>query len=233
MDNFIAVDVETTGLSFTNDRIIQFGCAVFLRRKCVFRTGFYIAETEVPNNAYFVNKITDSQIENGKDPEWAYTLIASMIHKQPRTILAYNAPFDLTMLAMAFQRHKIAYDFGLLHIIDPLVIARKFYPPWYRNRLINACDRYRIPYDDTHDAADDSEAAGHIFCAQRNYHGLRGSLRNLGERQLRWHTEWAENYRAYSLARGRSVEITPWPYDKELSCFQANEQSTLWQSSLA
>ena len=214
-------------MDFSSDRIIQFGCAIFLNRKCVARRSFYIAEVDVPNNGFHVNKITDSQISAGFQPEYAYTLIASIMHKYPHLILAYNAPFDLTFLANAFNRYGIPYDLRSMHIIDPLVIARHFYPPFYRHRLVNACDRYQVPYDDTHDAADDSEAAGHVFIAQRVRHGIRGSVSALQNRQRKWHEEWRQGFTAYHSARGKEVTVNPWPYSEEIAC-SAAELSTLF-----
>lgn len=222
MDTFISLDTETTGLSFTSDRIIQFGCAIFLRGKYVARRSFYIAETSVPNNGFHVNGITDSQIADGLEPEYAYTFISAAMHKFPRLILAYNAPFDLTFLAQAFRRYNIPYDFRVLGIIDPLVIARHHYPPFYNNKLVSVCDRYRVPYENTHDAADDAEAAGHVFTVQKVWHGIRGTIPALQARQLRWYSEWSSQFIAYNSARGRAVEVNNWPYSEEIACSQSD-----------
>jgi DNA polymerase III alpha subunit (gram-positive type) len=218
MDTFIAVDTETTGLSFINDRVIQFGCAIFVKGKCVARRSFYIASTDVPNGGFHVNGITDEQIAAGFDPEYAFTMIALIIHKYPKVLLAYNAPFDLTFLARGFERYGIAYDYGQLKIIDPLVIARHFYPPYYNNKLVSSCSRYRVPYENTHDAADDSEAAGHVFLAQKVWHGLRGEWHG---KQSKWYQEWADNFRLYKASRGQSVELNDWPYSEDIACSNA------------
>lgn len=218
MDTYISIDTETTGLDPLIDRVIQFGCAIFVNKKCVARRSFFIAEVDTPNNGFHVNKITDSQIASGFDPEWAYTVIAVILHKYPRALCIYNAPFDLGFLAAAFNRYGIAYDYTMMKIIDPLVIARQFYPPFYNNKLVNVCDRYRIPYENTHDAADDSEAAGHVFQAQRQHHGLRGNLAALHARQVKWYHEWADNFRLYKASHGQTVELKDWPYSAEEAC---------------
>lgn len=228
MDTYIAIDTETTGLEPLIDRVIQFGCAIFVNRKCVARRSFYIAEVDTPNNGYHVNKITDSQIAAGYDPEWAYTAIAMILHKFPRTLVIYNAPFDLGFLAAGFNRYNIAFDYTMMKIIDPLVIARHFFPPWYSNKLVNVCDRYKIPYENTHDAADDSEAAGHVFQAQRVWHGLRGNLAALQARQIQWYYEWADGFRSYKISRGEAVDLKEWPYSEENACSQHVNISTLF-----
>lgn len=226
-NTFIAIDTETTGLSFETDRIIQLGICVFINGKAVHRVGFYVANTDVPNSGFGINGITDEQIASGRDPFWSFCFISSIMHKQPRVILAYNAPFDLMMLANEFMRHGIEYDFSRLNIVDPLVIHRKF-KPFLRGKLIDVCSMHRIPYEGSHDAADDAEAAGHVFLSQRIHHGIRGTWRDLHNRQLVWHREWADGFKSRYLARGKEVNITPWPYDKELECFLTNDQSLLW-----
>lgn len=227
LDTYLSIDTETTGLDFISDRIIQFGCSVFVNRRCVATRSFYIAETDVPNTGFHVNQITDEQIAGGYDPEYAYTMIALLIHKFPKTLLIYNAPFDLTFIAHSFNRWGIAYDYRQLKIIDPLVIARKKFPPFYSNKLVDVCDRYRIPYENTHDAKDDSEAAGHVFQAQRIRHGIRGTVSELQARQSRWYYEWADNFRLYKAAKGQEVQLNEWPYSKDISCSIA-ELSTLF-----
>ena len=127
MDTFVSIDTETTGLDFENDRVIEFGASVFIRGRCVHSSGWYI-KTDIENSGYAVNGITDEQIQNGYEPAWSFLHIASLLHKKPAVILAYNAPFDLTMLAHEMRRHDIYYDFSRLRIIDPLVVYRRFHP---------------------------------------------------------------------------------------------------------
>lgn len=226
----MAVDVETTGLSFIDDRVIQLGISVFLRGKCVRTTSMYIRNTSVPNNGYHINRISDEQIASGYDPEWAFTFLSALIHKYPRVVLAYNASFDLTFLANEFYRHGIVYDFSQLWIVDPLVIWRHFDKSrtFGGGKLVNACDKFRIPILKAHDAGADSEAAGHVFLAQRAYYGIRGQWSELHARQLRWHEEWSSVFSSYYHSRGRVPQITPWPYAKEISCYLEGEQSLLF-----
>lgn len=229
MDTFLSIDTETTGLSFVNDRVIQFGMAVFVRRVCVHKTSFYIANTSVPNGGFHINQISDETIASGLDPEYAFTMISVLLFKFPRIVLAYNAPFDLSMLAAEFIRYGIHYDYSRLRIIDPLVIHKHYNPRWPapRNKLVHVCDRYRIPYEGSHDAGDDCEAAGHLFMAQRTHFGLRGDVGKLHSRQATWHKEWADSFIEYCKARNREVTVTPWPYAEEYKCFLPSEQSSL------
>jgi DNA polymerase III subunit epsilon len=227
--DFICIDTETTGLNFKTDLVISVGIAVFLRGECVHKTSFFVKNDAVPNGGFHVNQITDEQIANGYDPEWAFSLVSSIMHKVPRVIVAYNAPFDLTMLAGEFRRHAIVYDYSRMKIIDPLVIERHYHGPW-QNKLINAASRYRIPYEDYHEAGADAATAGHVYMAQQ----MRYPLRRMGfgylhSRQQVWHEKWRTDLLDYYRARGASLpEITPWPYDPEIEYNLDGEQSLLW-----
>src|SRR5215469_15117418 len=231
--SYICIDVETTGLSFTEDRIIQVGIAIFHRWKCVHRGGFYVANTSVPNAGFSINGITDEQIASGQDPLYAFTVVSSILHKVPRIVLAYNAPFDLTFLAQEFRRYELVYNFNLLKIIDPLVIHRHYRPftPAPYSRLIHVAALHGVPIENAHDAISDAEASGHVFASQRLHYGIRGEWKELHNRQQLWHTKWADEYLSYHRSRGNDRTVIPWPYDKENECFLKGEQSLLWQES--
>lgn len=228
IDTFIAIDTETTGLSFEDDRVIEIGLAIFIKGKCVRRFGIMVCNTEVENSAWLINGITGKMIEDGHDPEWAFALTSSIMHKAPRLIVGYNLPFDLSMLANEFRRHNIVYDYTRLIFIDPLVIERH-HKKFALNRLVNVADRYRIPYDVIHAAGEDAEVAGHIFIQQQMRYGLSHMKPAiLYAKQVGWHRTWAEEFTAYKQSRGQLVTVTQWPCPTEIECFLEGEQSLLW-----
>jgi DNA polymerase III subunit epsilon len=227
---FIAIDTETTGLSFETDRVIEIGIAIFIKGKCVRRTSFLLNVVDVPNTAVAINGITGEMLSDGHDPEWAFALVSSIMHKQPRLVLAYNAPFDLMMLANEFRRHGIVYDYNRIRVIDPLVIERH-HRVYAKNKLVNVIERYRLPYDETiaHRAGQDAELAGHIWMVQQIRYGLSHMNPSVIQDKLfNWAKEWQDNFEAYKAMRGHSVTMTPWPYDPAMCSFLEGEQSLLW-----
>ena len=74
----------------------------------------------------------------------------------------------------------------------------------------------------------DSEAAGHVWMALKAYHGIRGNIRDLETRQVRWYNEWAAGFKKWAESKGREVTINDWPYPKELECSQASEPLALF-----
>lgn len=230
MLNFVAIDTETTGIDLENDRVIQFGCAIFQGGKCFHRESFYI-NAGVPNGGAHINKITDDQIASGLSPQQGFPIIASIFKKVAKTksrILAYNAPFDLGMLANEFARYEIFYDYTKCEFIDPLVLFRKFYP-FQSGKLVDVAKRFEIPLTNAHDAAADAEAAGHVFLAMRERYGLlRGQY--LKVFQDKWHDAWAAGFMEWYLLKNNQLPwIEPWPTRKEWMCSNLSfPQSELW-----
>jgi DNA polymerase-3 subunit epsilon len=224
---FISIDTETTGLSFKDDRIIQFGAAVFIRGKMVHRENIYI-KTSVPNGGFAVNKISDEQIAAGTEPSSAFHTIRGLFGQgATNRICIYNAPFDLSFLAHEFVRHGIPYDFNGLQILDPLVMARYFHK-FQKCRLTDMCQRYGIPLPDAHDAAADSEAAGHVYLAMRaNYATLHPLYMN--KDLARWHRVWSISFNEWYYNKyGTFPEIEPWPIRPEWMESSCSHQSELF-----
>ena len=231
MDNltFIAIDTETTGLSFMNDRVIQFGASIFIKGKLADSCSWYI-RTEVENHGYAINGIARETIEDGKDHNWSFWVIAKLLQKAPQVICAYNAPFDLMMLANEFRRHSIYYDFSQLRVIDPLVIFRHYFPyvPSPMGKLAHVITKYGVHLDGRlHDAGADAALCGRLWIAQRWRHMLRGSPLGIHRKCATWHAEWTLAYEKWLISKGKTANIAPWPYNKEIECFQVRENSLL------
>lgn len=225
--DFISIDTETTGLSFENDRVIQFGAAIFRDDKEIYKETFLIY-TDVENGGVDVNGISREDIEKyGINAKEAFCIIVSLLEKKPNQVCIYNAPFDLSFLACEFRRHGIQYDFRRLKIYDPLVMFRRLYP-YQPAKLVNVAERFGIPIENAHDAGADSAAAGHVFLELRRRHGIAMGT-YLNKMQQRWHTDWAEGFKDWCGKTGRPEPIIePWPIREEWACFLRNEQSRLF-----
>lgn len=222
MDNltFLSLDLETTGLSFTEDRILQYGFSMFIRGQCVETSTFDI-QVEVENGAFHVNGITPERIANGHSP-YNIALLANMVlDKKPRRVVVYNAPFDLSFLGAEFQRLGFNYDWRSLTVIDPLVIWRRFHP-FKKGRLADVAAHYNIPNPAAHDAGADSATAGHIYVQMHGQYGiLRGNYTN--SMFEGWYNTWAQSFQKWGASRG--LELDPhdfqWPYRKEYECWES------------
>lgn len=225
---FISIDTETTGLSFKEDRVIQFGFTLVTQSRIAFTNSFYI-QTNVPNAGFEINRITDEQIASGRNPKAAFTEIAGII-REAKVICIYNAPFDLTMLANEFNRYEIPYDFTNLYVIDPLLIERHFKPyhakPFYR--LAPTAARYGVQWDgEAHDAGSDSAASATVWLTQRSQLCIRKHILDLHRAQIKWYQKWAFEFEIWGLEHHRDdIVIVEWPVEKGMKC----SQKGIWQS---
>lgn len=214
---FVSLDTETTGLSPTEDRIIQYGFSVFVKGACVFQQGIDVKQ-DVPNKAFEINQITDERISNGMPPDDALDIVLRMLPKLPRRWCIYNSNFDLSFIGAEAERLKRDWDFRPLTILDPLVIWRRFHP-YVKGTLSYVTKHYSIPYNDEHDAGIDSAAAGHVYCKM---HGQHGELRSTYSNQMLegWYNRWAGGFVQYANAKGLTIDLNEfqWPVRREYLC---------------
>jgi DNA polymerase III subunit epsilon len=211
LDSFISIDTETTGLDFQKDKVIQFGCSMFIRGKCVHRETFLI-QSDIPNGGFEVNQISDEDIANkGIDRRHAAFVIASLLDNKAfsHRVVIYNAPFDLSMLANEFIRQDISFDFSVMQVLDPLIMWRHF-KPFTPGKLVYVANALGIPYENAHDAGADSEIAGHVYLALRNRYGLLQKPYISGL-QRSWHSAWTIQMQDWARQHNKEMEIEPWP----------------------
>jgi DNA polymerase III subunit epsilon len=221
--SFVAFDTETTGLDFENDRIIQAAIAVFVRGQQVWSFD-WLLNTSVPSSpeALAVHKIDDQlRWDTGLDSKEVMLHLVAMFRRMTHynsPIIAYNAPFDFTMLRKELTRFKISYDFKDLHVIDPLVIDRHFQKnvpiftkPHMRQEQMAA--RYGI-LPPSHNALEDAICTGNIAVAQSLHHsGIRNvSPNELHRKQEVWFGQFKEKVNAFADKKQITFTLSSWPF---------------------
>lgn len=129
----LGFDTETTGTDVWGDRIVS--------AALVFKESFHATPlkyewlidpgVEIPEEASKIHGITTERARNeGKQPaevlqELNYLAHTFMVEKQA-TLVAYNAPFDLTLLREDTERHGLVYAAQMAtRVVDPLVIDKQ------------------------------------------------------------------------------------------------------------
>jgi DNA polymerase-3 subunit epsilon len=162
-------DLETTGLDLTDARIVT-ACAVELDAEgnVVGTNAEWLANPgiEIPSQASDVHGVTtEIAIRDGRPAkevvgELLETLRGFFSRGLP--VVAYNAPYDFTILHYEALRHGFE-PLKLGSVIDPLVIDK--FKDKYRKgkrRLENAAEFYKVPLADAHNATADAVAAGRV-----------------------------------------------------------------------
>lgn len=202
----LTLDTETDGVDVFNCHIIT----AFVGR--MSKDGYFDQQrdwllnpgTEIPQGAIDVHGITNEHVrEHGRtDIAVALQEIWNIIHAEcvlkGRPLVAYNAPFDLTLLLEESKRHGVnPADITRINVLDPLVIDKGLNK--YRKgsrKLVDVAPHYGVPVEaNAHDAGADCLMAGRI--ALRQLAKVKDSIERLQTRQIAWKLEQATSLQAY------------------------------------
>lgn len=187
----LALDTETTGTDVHNDRIVTASAAVMEGDRPVFTRSWLIAvDVDIPAEATDKHGITTVHArEHGVPAAEAIPQIANAVRYAVQSgmpMVAYNAPFDLSILNAECGRHGLGTLVDLCGgtiglVIDPLVIDKatdKFRPG--KRQLTATCEHFGVVLDNAHDATADAVAAARVALRLADRSGMDAdALRNL------------------------------------------------------
>ena len=158
-DSYIALDLETTGLSPEQDRILEIG-AVKVQDGQVRETYETLLNPGISISPRIreLTGITDEMAAGGKDTRTALEELVAFCGELP--LLGHNILFDYSLVKTN------AVDFGLKFEkagIDTLKIARILLPDAEHKSLTALCCHYGISHERAHRAVDDARAAMELY----------------------------------------------------------------------
>ncbi len=179
---YVAVDLETTGLDARRDQILSIGWVRITgnrihldssRHRLVRVTG------DIPADSAVIHQITDDEAARGL--ELASALPELLADLSGRVLIAHHARVELGFLGAACKR---LWGKGLLvRTVDTQAVARRLLErrqiPFKASdlRLHALCERYNLPRHGAHNALSDALAAAELFLAQAahrdNGHGMK------------------------------------------------------------
>jgi DNA polymerase-3 subunit epsilon len=130
-------------------------------------------------------------------------------------VVAYNAPFDFSLLKNEAVRHGVAPIHAPSPVIDPLVVD-KTYDRYRRGKrtLSVVAAHYAVSLDAAHEACADAVAAGRVALALAEKFGpwMPPTLDELHTRQISWARAQAASLTEYFIKVGR-LDATDAPLD--------------------
>ena len=202
----VVFDTETTGLELTTSRIVT-ACVAELDENGELATPAqeWLANPgiEIPQVATNVHGITTEFAQAaGREPqEVVAEIVAALRGYQERgiPIVAYNAPYDFTILHWEAVRYGIEPLVPTL-VLDPLIIDK--FADQYRKgkrKLEIVADFYKVPLDNAHDATADAIAAGRVLqaVAKAQASKLRYTLAELHAKQIEWEKVQSASFADY------------------------------------
>ena len=130
-------------------------------------------------------------------------------------VVAYNAPYDFTILRQHAEDFGIAWPENPSPILDPLVLDKKLVQfRKGKRRLEIVAGYYNVKLDDAHNATADAIAAGHVAqaMAAKFPAELDVPLAELHASQVAWSREQDESFAKFM--RGINPDFQPtfgWP----------------------
>ncbi|MEE1797737.1 3'-5' exonuclease [Streptomyces sp. NPDC101062] len=217
----VGFDLETTGTEPLEARIVT-AAVVEVRRGEVIRERSWLADPgiRIPAQASAVHGISSERAasEGRPAPEVAGEIAEVLRGYWARgvPVVAYNAPFDLTLLAAELRRHGLPELDPVGPVIDPYTIDRAVdkYRRGKRN-LEAVCAEYGVVLDAAHDAGADALAAARVATAIAERHASVAALTppELHERQIAWYAEWAVDFQRFLRKKGNTDAVVDavWP----------------------
>lgn len=152
-DDYVVVDIETTGLSFDEDRIIEIAAILIKEGTIVNEFSTLISSCDiVPSEITYLTGITTDMIHQyGVPPSIALTKFLEFIGDY--RIVCHNANFDLTFLNIEFKR--LGMKLRRRPISDTLILAKKKVSQIKDYKLSSIAMYLEIPTESIHRALSD------------------------------------------------------------------------------
>ncbi len=168
-DTYVALDLETTGLSPENDRILEIGA---LRIEAGEMTASYETfvrcEIPIPQLITQLTGITDEMVEGSPCTEEAVR--GFLDFSGDYALLGHNLPFDYGFMKHTAARLGLPYERNGL---DTLKMARTCLPGLEKKSLDQVSAYLGIPQEQHHRALDDALTAARICERLREDFGER------------------------------------------------------------
>lgn len=216
-------DLETTGLNHVTSRIVT-ACALKLdpAGNVIGNPVEWLANPgiPIPAEASAVHGITDEiAVSRGADLGQTVASIVQTLKgflDEGTPIVAYNAPYDFTILRQHAEEFGIDWPLDPKPILDPLVLDKalvKFRTG--KRRLEIIAPVYGVNLSNAHNATADAIAAGHVAQAMAKQFGskLDMTLLELHEKQVGWSREQDLSFADFMHRQGKT-DFNPligWP----------------------
>lgn len=158
-DELIVFDLETTGTSSSNDKIIEIGAVKLRNLEIVDRFDTFVnPHCEITEFISNLTNITDKMVENAPDENEALKHFIDFCGENP-VLIAHNSKFDTSFINAAVNRCGFEFKYSQ---IDTVPMARAMLPELKNHKLNNVAEYFGFEFNH-HRAYDDAEVLANIF----------------------------------------------------------------------
>lgn len=170
MDTYVIFDIETTGLSVINNKIIEIAGVKMQDGKEIDRFAEFVNPHEkIPYHITQLTNITDEMVRDALDISDILPKFIEFIGDC--TLVAHNAKFDIGFVQENCKRLEMPIVTN--PVLDTLELARLLFPSMKNHRLNTLSDKFKVSLENHHRAIDDSIALGHVL-----FHLIQEAIEN-------------------------------------------------------
>ena len=175
-DEFVVFDIETTGLSFVSDKIIEIGAVRYKNGEITDRFDTFVNPgTKIPDEIVKLTSITDDMVADA--PGIKEALTAFLDFCKDTVLVAHNASFDTTFIRAACGGAGLEFTNTYL---DTYAISRFVNTDLKKHNLEALRDYFGLDDFHHHRASDDAAITAEIFgkmCEKLKEDGITDTVR--------------------------------------------------------
>lgn len=158
-DTYVVFDIETTGFSPVNDKIIEIGAVKIKNGEVIDEFSCFVnPERSIP---YKITELTGINYEMVKGAETIENIIPKFMEFcEGCVVVAHNAPFDTGFIKKNCRDIGLKFD---LSIMDTVPLVRFLYPELKKVKLNIVAKHLGISLENHHRAVDDAGATAEIL----------------------------------------------------------------------
>ena len=158
-EEYVAFDLETTGLNSKTDRIIEIGAVIMKQGREIDRFQTFVdPERKLEKKIVDLTGITDDMLAGA--PKIGEVLPKFLEFVGGRVLVAHNSDFDTGFIRAECARQGLSYD---LTAADTLILSQNMLPGLNKFKLDIVANALSLPEFNHHRAADDAVTCGMIF----------------------------------------------------------------------
>lgn len=159
LDTYVVFDLETTGFSPLNNKIIEIGAVKVTGGKITERfSSFVNPEVPIPFKIEELTHIRDEMVLDA--PKIEEILPEFMAFCEGAVMVAHNADFDMSFISKNCERQGISCEFT---VVDTVALARVLLPHLNNFKLHTVAKTLKVSLENHHRAVDDAACTAEIF----------------------------------------------------------------------
>ncbi|MCR5651664.1 MAG: PolC-type DNA polymerase III [Lachnospiraceae bacterium] len=158
-DTFCVFDIETTGFSAKNDRIIEIGAVLVQNGKVVDTFDEFInPKIPIPYRIEKLTGINDNMVKDADTVDAVLPRFLEFTRNAP--LVGHNATFDVSFIAENAKRLGLSFD---RVYTDTMILSRMLLPKLAHHKLDNTAKELGVELLNHHRACDDAGCTAQIY----------------------------------------------------------------------